>query len=97
VGHAFADWSTDSDRDRVFNEAIAACFSLSTRVAVLFHTAESSLVLAASDLGAAAALVLGVLDETLWVVALGGSPALVEVSAIDREVCWYVGPAADDQ
>lgn len=93
-GHAITHWDTPAERDRAFAAALRDCFEPSTRLAVVFHTAESALVLSCGDAIALADVLLPRIRDTLWVVALRPHPALVEVSFIDTQVCWHRSLAA---
>jgi hypothetical protein len=90
-GSRTVDWSVDAERDRAFADAVRACFAPSMRLAVIFHTAESSLLAGVVDVLAHARTILEASSETLWVVRAGGGTSLVEVSRVDRQVCWLEG------
>jgi hypothetical protein len=78
----------DAGRDRAFAEAVHACFAPSMRLAIVFHTAESSLLIGVADVLAHAGAILDACSETVWVVRAGGGASLVEVSRVDQQVCW---------
>jgi hypothetical protein len=81
-------WRGPGERDRIFAEALAACFAPSERLLFIFHTAESALVLGCADAIAHAGVVLDHACGGLWVISRSGAPGLVEVSLSDDEVCW---------
>jgi hypothetical protein len=81
-------WRDDSERDRIFAGALAACFAPSERLLFIFHTAESALVLGCADAIAHAAVVLDYAYDSLWIISRSGAPGLVEVAFTDDEVCW---------
>ena len=81
-------WREPGERDRIFVEALAACFAPSERLLFIFHTAESALVLGCADAIAHAAMVLDHARGGLWIISRSGAPGLVEVAPSDDEVCW---------
>lgn len=88
-GHSGVYWQTSSERDDAFKVALRSCFEPATRLALIFHTAESALVLSCGDAVEAADAILPQLRDTLWVVPWHACPALVEVSFIDKQICWH--------
>jgi hypothetical protein len=87
-------WDGAEARDDALRRALQACFAPGERLAFVFHTAESCLVIGCAEAVRVADLLLRDGDETLWVVGLRPAAALVEVSFIDHEVCWVVAPAS---
>lgn len=84
-------WTTPAERSALFRRALAdAMPDPATRIALIFHTAESGLVLAAGEAARHADAVLGALYGTLWVRPLhgDGDQALVEAVFPDSAVCW---------
>ena len=89
AGHHRQGWlHAGNERDAAVIAALRACFAPAQRLVLVFHPAQSALVVDAADLVAHCASVLDALHETLWIVPLRGPPALVEVSVSDGEVCW---------
>ena len=81
-------WQEPRTRDAAFEAALRACFASPARLLVIFSPFESGLVLACADAIAQATRLLDACNGTLWIVALAGTPGLVEVSYSDNEVCW---------
>lgn len=88
-GHSGVYWRSPCERDHAFTVALRSCVEPATRVALIFHTAESALVLSCGDAVVAADAILPQLRDTLWVVPWHACPALVEVSFIDKQICWH--------
>lgn len=88
AGGKCVGFDTPTERNEAFVAALHACFAPATRLACIFHTSESSLVLGCDAAVAHADLLLHSLKETLWVTPTTGAPRLVEVSFSDRQVCW---------
>lgn len=88
-GHSGVYWQTPGERDHAFTVALRSCFEPETRLALIFHTAESALVMSCGETVEAADAILPQLRDTLWVVPWRASPALVEVSFIDKQICWH--------
>ena len=88
-GSHCAGWEVAEDRDQAFVAAMRLSFGPDERVALVFHTSESALVMSCSDACRFASGLLPLLHGTLWVVALRDNDALVEVSFIDRQVCRH--------
>lgn len=80
-------WESAAERDAAFRRALAAYAAPQARIVLIFHTAESALVLAAADADRAASVLLEPLRDTLWVRPLRDGEWLVEVSFMDAEVC----------
>ena len=87
-GHVCRYWSDEAARDDAFREALRANFAPSARLALVFHPAESALVLGREDAIAHADAVLAQGYAAWWIVALRGPSKLVEVCFGDDEVCW---------
>ncbi len=83
-----AGWESESERDELLREALAACTSAAARAAVIWHPFEAGLSLAAADLALHAEPILAESADTIWIVAAAGGPWLIEVAYWDREVCW---------
>ena len=81
-------WQDADARDAAFAGALRACFPPSGRLVFIFSPFESGLVLGCADAIAHATRLLDACNGTLWIVALTGTPGLVEVSYSDDEVCW---------
>jgi len=86
-------WDSVKACGDALRRALQACFAPGDRLAFVFHTAESCLVIGCAEAVRVADLLLRDGDETLWVIGLRPGAALVEVSFIDHEVCWVVAPA----
>jgi hypothetical protein len=91
AGHACMWWTNEDDRDAAFARALRDCFAPAARLALVFHTVESALVLGREDALAQARVLLDALYGTLWVVPLRGVDGIVEVEFGDRQVCWRAG------
>lgn len=82
-------WEDDGERDSLLREALTACAAAESRVAVVWHPFQAGLSLAAADLARNAGPILDAGGgETIWIVAAGGGPWLIEVAYWDRELCW---------
>lgn len=93
-GHACAWWADAAARDVAFGAALRACFAPGVRLAFVFHTVESALVLGREDALAHAGALLDALHGTLWVLPLRGADGIVEVVFGDRQVCRRPGAPA---
>jgi hypothetical protein len=82
-------WEAEAERDSLLREALADCTAPDARVAVVWHPCRAGLSLAAADLARNAGPILDSGGgETIWIVAAGGGPWLIEVAYWDRELCW---------
>lgn len=93
AGHARAAWVTAQDGEAIVRRALRACFAPADRLAVIFHPAESSLVIGCDDAARNADVLLRDGHGTLWIVAMRPAATLVEVSLADQDACWIVDAA----
>lgn len=95
AGAHCAWWTTPEERDAAFRRALSEAMpDPATRIALIFHTAESALVLSAGEANRHARPVLDALFGTLWVRPLRGhDDALVELVFPDSAVCWRAARA----
>lgn len=90
AAHMSVGFETDAERDRSFRHALSSSFSMDDRLACIFHTADSALSIRCSDLMQYAPSILDPLHDLIWVINPLEAGSLVEVSLIDREVCWLL-------
>lgn len=90
VGARCAWWTSPAERTALFRHALSDGMpDPASRIALIFHTAESGLALTAGDARRHAETVLDALYGTLWVRPLhDGNDALVELVFPDSAVCW---------
>jgi hypothetical protein len=87
-GHHWASWDTGAEPDAVFREALRTCFQEGERLAFVFHTAQTALVLGWEDAIAHAGTLLPELYGSVWIVSARQPELLLEVCPGDRELCW---------
>lgn len=87
-GGVLASWREAGDCASLLATALRACGGHAGRVMLVFHPAQTALVIRPADLVHAWGALHDALYESTWIVPMDRRPWLIEISPADEELCY---------